>query len=154
MLLTQSNIRVTVDQRVSIDSNHSLRIMDIKSTDQGVYRCLVLPNQIDMNATLIVQTHPQARIFRPDGRDVSGKAFTVSQGDRVELECRGTGRPEPAIKWSSEGERLVTSFGITVEGGKLTIEAADYHHSRLYQCLADNGVSVGHATITVTVRCE
>lgn len=154
MLLSQSSIRMTSDHRVSIDKNHSLRITNIVSTDQGEYRCRVLPNQIEMKAHLEVQTHPHARIFQHDGRDVTGKSFTVHQGDQVELECRGSGRPQPAIKWSAEGERVITGHGIVVDGGKLTILAADHQHVRIYQCLADNGFSVAHATISVNVQCE
>lgn len=153
-LITQSNFRITADQRVSIDSKHSLQITDVEPSDQGEYRCYVLPNKIEMKAHLVVQTKPQARIFRNDGRDISGKSITFHQGEQIGVECRGTGRPEPIIKWSAEGERVVSGHGIHVDGGKLSIPAADHQHVKLYQCLADNGVSVAHATININVQCK
>ena len=112
-----------------------------------------MPENLKIQVNLNVQTKPKAAVFIK-GRDVTEGSMTFHQGDQVEIQCKGTGFPEPEIKWFSNGERLVTSRGFTVNGDLLIIEKADHDHVRTYQCLADNGVSVGHASVAINVQCK
>lgn len=153
-LLYQQQNRLTPDQRISLDDQYTLRISDVTASDQGLYRCVVLPTNEEQHARLEVQTRPVVNIYGGDGRDVTENSVTLVQGESFELECRGSGRPEPQIKWSAEGQRLVSGRGIHVDGGRLTILAADHDHVRNYQCLADNGVLVGHAGVAINVQCK
>lgn len=152
-ILTQSRVKVSVDDRVSVDENNSLTITNIHPSDQNPYSCTVFPNNIKMIANLFVQTKPTATIYNSDGRDISDTSITFHQGNQIRVECRGAGRPEPTIKWFSNGER-VTGPGIEIVDGVMIIGHADHQHVRLYQCLADNGVEAGHATVSINVQCK
>lgn len=152
-LLFQAKIRVPNDERLSVDDKHSLHIAHVQPTDDSQYYCEILPNEIRLKVNLEVHTAPVAYIYQ-NGRDISGRSITFHQGDPIELECKGTGRPESTIKWFSNGERLGGSQGIHVNGGIMAIDRADHQHVRMYQCLADNGIAVGHTTVNINVKCK
>lgn len=151
-LIFQNKIRMNSDDRLSVDSNNSLKIARVQSNDQSHYKCNVLPNNITMVANLQVQTRPTASIYSSDGRDITGRSITFHQGDQIEVECKGAGRPEPKIKWFSGGERVAQSHGLHISDGTLLIDHADHQHVRVYQCIADNGIAVGHASVTFNVQ--
>lgn len=153
-LLFQGNTRMSNDQRLTLDGQSTLRIDAVSGADQGDYRCVVLPAKVEQRARLNVQTRPVVHIYGKDGRDISEQQVTLHQGEPFEMECRGSGRPEPTIKWSAEGTRVHNGTGVLVIGGILVIESAGHADVRKYQCLADNGVSVGHAGVSISVRCK
>lgn len=153
-LLYQQQSRLTPDQRITLDEQFTLRISDVTANDHGVYRCVVFPTKEELHVELEVRTRPLVHIYASDGRVISEKAVTLHQGESFELECRGSGRPEPLIKWSADGQRLVSGRGIVVDGGRLTILSADHDQVRNYQCLADNGAMVGHAGVAINVQCK
>lgn len=123
---------------------HILQIKD--------FRCTVLPNSVSLIAKLVVLTTPTANIYGNDGRDITNSSLTVHQGEHVEIECKGAGRPEPTVKWFADGARVGNTHGVHVSDGVMLIDSADHHHVRTYQCLTDNGVSVGHASINIIVQ--
>lgn len=153
-LLFQVQSRMTNDQRVSLDNQTTLTIDGVHAADQGDYRCVVLPTHVEQRVRLNVQTRPVVHIYGKDGRDISEQSVTLHQGEPFEMECRGTGRPAPEIKWSTEGQRVRNGTGLLVIGAILVIEKAGHGDVRKYQCLADNGVSVGHAGVSISVRCK
>lgn len=151
-LLFQNQIRMRQEPRYTIDTNHTLTIVDAQPSDHSEFRCTVLPNQVTLIAKLEVQTQPTANIYGSDGRDITNSSITVHQGEHVEIECKGTGRPDPTIKWFADGARVANTHGVHVSDGIMLIDSADHHHVRTYQCLTDNTVSVGHASINVIVQ--
>lgn len=151
-LLFQNQIRMRQEPRYTIDTNHTLTIVDVQSSDNSEYRCTVLPNQVTLIAKLVVLTKPTANIYGSDGRDITNSSITVHQGEHVEFECKGAGRPEPAVKWFADGARVSNAHGVHVSDGIMLIDSADHHHVRTYQCLTDNAVSVGHASLNVIVQ--
>lgn len=155
-LITQSKFVISGDSRISVDENdYSLKIKSVQESDASQYYCKVLPNEISMKVNLEVGTKPIAIILDKEGRNISGRQMTYHQGDRIEIECRGVGNPTPQIKWFSKGERVVSGTNnVHVNNGFLIIDHADHDHVKLYQCLADNGVTVGHATFTINVQCR
>lgn len=140
---------------MSVDEDiYTLRINNVQESDASQYYCTVIPNNISMQVNLEIGSKPTAIIYDKEGRDVSGRQMTYHQGDRIEIECRGFGHPPPQIKWFSKGERVVSgSNNVQINNGILIIDHADHQHVKLYQCLADNGVSVGHATFSINVQC-
>lgn len=153
-LLFQDKTRLTSDNRLTLDKQSTLTIDGVHAADQGVYKCVVLPTPVEQRVRLNVQTRPVVHIYGKDGRDISETSLTLHQGETFEMECRGTGRPAPQIKWSTEGQRVRNGTGLLVIGAVLVIEKAGHADVRKYQCLADNGVSVGHAGVTIGVRCK
>lgn len=152
--LSQSKFVLSPDSRVSVDDNYSLRINSVQETDASQYYCRILPNNITMKVNLQVESKPIAIILDKEGRNISGRQMTYHQGDRIEIECRGLGNPPPQIKWFSKGERVVSGMhNVHINNGHLIIDHADHDHVKLYQCLADNGVTVGHATFSINVQC-
>lgn len=152
--ITQSKYVISVDPRVSLDENYSLKIKSVQESDAGPYLCKVLPDEISMKVNLEVESVPTAVILDKEGRNISNRQTTYRQGDRIEIECRGYGNPTPQMKWFTEGKRVVSGVdGVHVNNGFLIIDHADHEHVKLYQCLADNGATVGHATYTINVLC-
>lgn len=157
ILLFQGQFKLHKDDRMSIHKNHSLCIRNVQQNDDSQYYCNILPNNISLITNLHVESSPSAKIFATDGRDISGRSITFRQGERVEVKCQGFGRPQPTIKWAANGERIFDGslHGVHIkDDGSLIIDRADHHHNLLYQCLAEYGTSVGHATININVQCK
>lgn len=154
-LITQSKFVISTDARMSVDENsYSLKINNIQETDASQYYCKVLPNEISMKVNLDIESKPTAIILDKEGRNLSGRQMTYHQGDRIEIECKDAKSPNSQIKWFSKGERVVSGMdNVHINNGILIIDHADHEHVKLYQCLADNGVAVGHATFTINVQC-
>lgn len=144
------------------ESDHALIIQNVQPSDAGDYFCQVAPSQIEMTAKLIVIPNdgsalekPSAHIYTLDGRDISDRAMTFKQGERIEIECKG--RPEtPDIKWFSGGSRVVTNNNVQTDGNRLIIKSASRDHNRVYTCLIEgpDGNNVGSTTITIHVQCK
>lgn len=151
-LLFHQEVPVRHEPRYTIDKNHTLTIIDAQPSDHSEFRCTVLPSEVTLIAKLEVQTKPTANIYNNDGRDITNSSITVHQGKTVEIECKGTGRPEPTVKWFADGARVGNTHGVHVTDGIMIIDSADHHHVRTYQCLTDNTISVGHASINIIVQ--
>lgn len=152
--ITQEKHIIANDARVSVDANYSLKINNVRESDASEYFCNILPHNISMKADLEVPSAPTAKIFDKENRDISNRQMTYHQGQRIEIECRGYGSPTPQIKWFTKGERVHSGVNnVHVNNGHLIIDNADHDHVKVYQCLADNGVGVGHTSFTVNVHC-
>lgn len=60
--------------------------------------------------------------------------MSVRLGDRVSIDCRATGHPEPTIVWTS-----LVPKPLTVVDGSLVFEAVDAAVEGRYRCEASNG---------------
>ncbi|XP_055704862.1 MAM domain-containing glycosylphosphatidylinositol anchor protein 1 isoform X2 [Phlebotomus papatasi] len=151
-LLTMGQNKLSSNNRISVDRDTSLIIENVNQSDDGLYTCKIFPHDLSMKVKLVVSRSPSVSIFERE-TDVSGENRTYREGDRIILECRSKGNPEPTINWSSHGLRLDRVDGITEDKGKLVIERAEHHHSRIYQCLATNGIGEpAHATVTINIQ--
>lgn len=154
VLIAIGSTIVHSNNRTTIGGNYSIKIMNVQPADQGTYLCNILPSNASLKVNLVVKTKPIATIYNTNGRDISGRSMTVYQGEQIEVLCKGVGQPKPEIKWFANGERVGQGHGIHVIDGTLIIKHADHHHVRLYQCLADNDIGVGHATVNINVQCK
>lgn len=151
-LLFQKQVRVLADARTNLSAHkHSLVINNVQAKDEGVYRCKVVPEDIELKTKLIVLTKPIARIYNGK-EDVSDRSLTYSQGDTISLQCIGVGKPTPKIKWFTDGLVVEKVPGVHVKNNSLIINRADYHHVHVYQCLADNGSEAFHVTVTINIK--
>uniref|UniRef100_A0A1L8E3A9 Putative neural cell adhesion molecule 1 n=1 Tax=Nyssomyia neivai TaxID=330878 RepID=A0A1L8E3A9_9DIPT len=133
-------------------SDLSIVINNVQQSDEGIYTCKILPYDMSMKTKLSVSSSPTVQIF-DTVRDVSGSSRTYREGEKITLECRPKGNPEPTVTWSSHGIRLDRITGVKVDGGRLSIANAEYHHARVYQCLADNSIGKpAHESVTIHVH--
>lgn len=156
-ILFQSQFKLHKDERISVHKNNSLCIRNVQQYDDSQYYCKIIPSNVSLKINLHVESSPSAKIYASDGRDISDRSITFRQGERIEVRCQGFGRPMPTIKWAANGQRIVDGglHGVHIkDDGSLVIDHADHHHSLLYQCLAEYGTSVGHATININVQCK
>lgn len=154
-MIYQSNHRVVPDDRFILLPDNSLTTINIKEDDAGLYFCQVLPENITMQAKLVVLSPFQAHIYE-GGRDVSGRSITYRENDRIEVQCKASGAPNKIdFKWSANGNRLTSNDEIQIDGGKLIINKANHDAVRVYQCLADDGADgIAHATVSINVQCK
>ncbi|XP_055692165.1 hemicentin-2 isoform X1 [Lutzomyia longipalpis] len=146
------SLLITNDRMHLKPSEQSIMIDNVQQSDEGVYMCKILPHDLSMRTKLIVSRSPTVRIY-DNMRDVSGSSRTYREGDKITLECRPSGNPEPTVTWSSHGVRLDRISGVKVDNGRLTIERAEHHHARVYQCLADNSIGKpAHESVTINVH--
>lgn len=143
------------DGRISLDNKYyTLNITNVQVEDDSVYTCLVQPQNITMKATLEVAYDPVAKIYADDGREISGRGLSFHEGERVDVKCNSTGKAPLKIKWSANGQEVVSDGNILLQNGHLIINKADNTHVRLYQCLADHGSSLAHATVNINIQCK
>ncbi|ESN98356.1 hypothetical protein HELRODRAFT_193056 [Helobdella robusta] len=89
--------RVIDDSRFSVirasDSDWNLQIRDVKTEDEGVYRCSVNTNP---PISKTVQLHVK---FPPSIIHNNDSDITVYEGDTIKLLCHATGQPKPNVTW-------------------------------------------------------
>lgn len=125
-------------------------------SDDDVYTCQIMPENISMKAKLVVIPKLHAQIVVGD-RDVSERAITYPENQSIQVECKVTGDQSNNVhfKWSLNGTRVQTDDNLKINDGILTINKANRHHIGMYQCLADNGTGdPSHASINIKVRCN
>ncbi|XP_060586612.1 protein CEPU-1-like [Ruditapes philippinarum] len=116
----------------------NLRIVRVRSTDHGEYRCQVNSDPVQTKfVVVIVQVPP--RIQRSE--DVE-----VMETETLTIYCNATGNPPPTVTWYKDGEKLP---GFT--GEKLVIDKALRNNSGLYRCEAKNGIDPSNSEI-ITVN--
>ncbi|XP_059607952.1 hemicentin-2-like isoform X2 [Phlebotomus argentipes] len=153
-LVSMGTNLLSSNDRIHLDPNNvAILIIDkVQQSDEGYYTCKILPQELTMKTKLTVSRSPTVRIL-DNGRDVSGGSMTYREGDKITLQCRPSGNPEPTVTWSSQGVRLERVNGVHVDQGKLVIERAEHHHARVYQCLADNSIGKpAHESVTINIH--
>lgn len=153
--ITQSAFVLSNDPRIHLETKYyTLSIDNVQPEDESTYTCVVLPQNIAMKAVLEILVDPIAKIYADDGREITGRALTFHEGERVDVKCNSTGTTPAKIKWFSNGEEVLSDDNIVIDNGSLTINKPDEKHVRLYQCLADHGGSVAHASVNINIQCE
>lgn len=93
-VLTAANLMVTRDTRLKMVDGYNLQISDVKISDAGDYVCQIGDQEPkDQVHTLEILVPPSIRSV-PDHGLVSAR-----QGNTVNLECKASGNPVPAIHW-------------------------------------------------------
>lgn len=130
-------------------------ISHAKESDSDVYLCNVLPEGIFLSVKLQASRSLSANIFVNE-REATDRSTTYNQGDQIEIVCKGIGAQAPNINyiWSSDGNSITSDEDITVDAGRLIIKNANKNHVRLYQCLADDGLTTAHASVKINIKCE
>lgn len=78
---------------------------------------------------------------------------TIKEGDRLKLEVKVTGKPQPTVEWYKDNKRIVEEKRINIktegENSTLTIKSSTYNDRGVYKCVATN--DSGSVTVTSDV---
>lgn len=156
-LLYQGKTRVTTNDRYILSQDRSLTINTLDKNDFDVYKCKILPDNIEIYINLRESSNGLKATILNGDRDVNGRSITYRQNERIELECKASGSDASkpiTYNWSSGGNRLKSGDDLQIDAGHLLIEKANKNHNRVYQCLADDGSDGAvHASVTINIQC-
>ncbi|XP_068691316.1 uncharacterized protein [Montipora foliosa] len=132
--------------RMTLFSNGSLEIVNVKPSDETVYRCTVERTNY---------ASPRLRFFsiKVDSRvppKISLRSLDevrVHKGNVLYLKCDAEGSPTPIIVWRKDGHVLNNSIGVNEH---FIMENATKADAGAYECVASN--SVGSDSYMVIVR--
>ncbi|XP_067585037.1 hemicentin-1 isoform X1 [Pseudorca crassidens] len=125
----QGNLKIQSSGRV-------LQIAKALMEDAGRYTCVAT------NAAGETQQHIQLHVHEPPGLEDAGKMLneTVVVNNPIQLECKATGNPSPAITWYKDNRPLLGSSSMTFlnRGQIINIESAQITDAGIYKCVAIN----------------
>lgn len=103
--------------------------------DAGRYTCeLAIPGIKQRSVT-----HTVSIRVPPEISQHSDSVVQTKKGRQVRLACKGTGHPEPTVKWTRVGKGKLPDGSSEKEGEELMISNVDRHDAGVYRCTADNG---------------
>ncbi|NXD74846.1 HMCN2 protein, partial [Halcyon senegalensis] len=118
-------------------------------TDVGHYRC-VAENDAGTAAkvvTLALQSAPAV--------EVTPRAVTAHEGQRVLLHCAVAGEPTPSVEWQRDGQPLLEGpHARILPNATLLLPAAARHDAGSYSCLARNALGSAIAHVSLAIQGE
>uniref|UniRef100_A0A8C1I856 Hemicentin 1 n=1 Tax=Cyprinus carpio TaxID=7962 RepID=A0A8C1I856_CYPCA len=124
------------------------RILHIKKArleDAGKYTCVAT------NAAGEAQQHIRLNVH---GRKYTLKnKMTILVGFQIQLKCKATGSPLPAVTWYKDGRPLTSAAGVNIlsRGQVLEIDRAQVSDAGLYKCVAINVAGSTELTYSLQV---
>jgi len=115
----------------------TLAIGAAKTEDAGQYKCevAVQHNPPELKHTVDIRAPPSIASHSP-------ASIEVDKGQDVTLSCKGTGAPQPAIKWTRVGHKMPGGENF-VESDSVTFTRVTRKHAGIYKCTASNGHGQG-----------
>ncbi|XP_041785459.1 neurotrimin-like isoform X2 [Anopheles merus] len=153
----QQLIRLIPDTRYERGPDFSLVIDNVQLTDEGVYSCQLLPNNMTVKIELQLLTPPRD-VHIMHGSKTINDTIEMHQRDRkVVLLCSAGGHPTPLITWAYRGRHLdeenSRQLGIKLRKEFLEIHEVKSQHAGDYECMAQNGIGNPISqTVTVVVK--
>ncbi|KTF76822.1 hypothetical protein cypCar_00021533 [Cyprinus carpio] len=127
------------------------RILHIKKArleDAGKYTCVAT------NAAGEAQQHIRLNVHEPPSIQYAGETLneTILVGFQIQLKCKATGSPLPAVTWYKDGRPLTSAAGVNIlsRGQVLEIDRAQVSDAGLYKCVAIN--VAGSAELTYSLQ--
>uniref|UniRef100_A0A7N6BLJ1 Contactin-5 n=1 Tax=Anabas testudineus TaxID=64144 RepID=A0A7N6BLJ1_ANATE len=109
-----------------------LEIPNIQLEDSGTYECKAENPRggTAFKGHLQVYTLPQwVRMINDTQMD---------SGEKLQWECKATGRPRPTYRWLRNGLPLTSQGRMEIVNGELSIHKVQQADSGMYQCVAEN----------------
>uniref|UniRef100_A0A668A3X0 Contactin-5 n=1 Tax=Myripristis murdjan TaxID=586833 RepID=A0A668A3X0_9TELE len=94
-----------------------LEIPNIQLEDSGTYEC---------------------KAENPRGGTAFKGHLQMDSGEKLQWECKATGRPRPTYRWLRNGSPLTPQSRVEMLNGELTIHKVQQTDSGMYQCVAEN----------------
>ncbi|TRY98498.1 hypothetical protein DNTS_014636 [Danionella cerebrum] len=146
----------SMDQRVSLLANGTLRITSANLPDNGDYKCIA-SNAVGADT---LTYHIRVSALPPTILQASYETVSIHVGGKVYMDCAATGEPSPLIKWiiPNGSHMKPTQFlesGIFVfPNGTLYIKNITPSDSGKYECSAANPVGLAKRAVLMDVRQE
>ncbi|XP_053372877.1 roundabout homolog 1-like [Mercenaria mercenaria] len=140
--------------RARVLSDHTLRIENVESNDDGVYVCSA------ENAAGSTQATARLVVYSSPSFLVSPRDQVVARGRTVSLQCVAKGNPPPTVFWSKESQENLmfpnrdSGHYSVAEDGTLRIEAVNDSDAGVYVCEALNTRGAAYASAKVEVKAE
>uniref|UniRef100_A0AAQ5YTA2 Contactin-5 n=1 Tax=Amphiprion ocellaris TaxID=80972 RepID=A0AAQ5YTA2_AMPOC len=127
-----------------------LEIPNIQLEDSGTYECKAENPRggTAFKGHLQVYTLPQwVRMINDTQMD---------SGEKLQWECKATGRPRPTYRWLRNGLPLTPQGRLEIVNGELTVHKVQQTDSGMYQCVAENkyGAIYSNAELKILGRHE
>ncbi|XP_062920094.1 hemicentin-1 isoform X2 [Mobula hypostoma] len=130
-------------------TGHKLQIMNALLEDAGQYNCVAT------NTAGEAQQHIRLNVHEPPTIEDGGLTLnkTVIVRNPIELKCRASGTPVPAITWFKDNQPINTRFGASIlnRGQLLQIASAQVTDMGVYRCAAINVAGAAEITYKVDV---
>lgn len=156
-LIYQAQNKLTTDPRIKRNDDFSLQIENVQVSDEGVYSCQLLPNQVTVKIELEVKTPPRD-VKLMHGNRILNETVEVEANERkFILLCSAKGHPTAQITWYYKGRHLDQEYsrqmGIVPRKEFLEVHTVKAKHAGDYECLAQNGIGEPVSrTVTVVVK--
>ncbi|XP_071320940.1 matrix-remodeling-associated protein 5 [Trachinotus anak] len=146
---------VSLQQRVAVLSNGTLRISQASYTDRGIYKCI----GSSVAGADTVSVHLYVSALPPVIQQTHLENTTLPEGSMAYIHCTATGAPPPVIHWiTPDGVQLAASQVFTKRNlivfpnGTLYIRGLGPGNAGRYECSASNAVASSRRTVFLTTR--
>uniref|UniRef100_A0A7N6BJ83 Contactin-5 n=1 Tax=Anabas testudineus TaxID=64144 RepID=A0A7N6BJ83_ANATE len=122
-----------------------LEIPNIQLEDSGTYECKAENPRggTAFKGHLQVYTLPQwVRMINDTQMD---------SGEKLQWECKATGRPRPTYRWLRNGLPLTSQGRMEIVNGELSIHKVQQADSGMYQCVAENKYGAVYSNFLIPV---
>ncbi|VDP13698.1 unnamed protein product [Soboliphyme baturini] len=147
--------RASENERIaSLNSNNSLVIKDIQSSDAGYYECFgFLHGASSAQSYAVAVNIATLEDFRSSSFEPVRDIYIVGQGKRFEVACVPPhGYPTPFVYWSKAGKALESEGRIRATTDySLIIDSARPDDKGSYDCIAENVAGVKKGTLYIHV---
>ncbi|XP_028823701.1 hemicentin-1 isoform X1 [Denticeps clupeoides] len=139
----------TTQELLRLDSaGRSLQIVQARLEDAGKYTCVATNPAGETQHHIHLSVHePPSILF-----DEASANQTILVGFQVQLICKATGNPLPAVSWYKDGRALTSSAGVSIQnrGRVLEVARAQVSDAGVYRCVAVN--AAGSAELAHTLQ--
>uniref|UniRef100_A0ABM5GDB4 Hemicentin-1 n=1 Tax=Pogona vitticeps TaxID=103695 RepID=A0ABM5GDB4_9SAUR len=141
----------TARENIGLESSgRILQLAKVLMEDAGRYTCVAT------NAAGEAQEHIQLHVYEPPSLKDAGKMIneTVIVNNPIQLECKASGNPLPAVTWYKDNHPLTTTATIMFlnRGHVVQIDTAQISDSGIYKCVVANAAGVAELFYSLQVH--
>ncbi|XP_036295771.1 vascular endothelial growth factor receptor kdr-like [Pipistrellus kuhlii] len=147
--------KIPVIYTESLKNNYSISltlvIKNVTKKDKGQYKCKAWTQR---NITKIMQHNTQLLIREKVAPFIIENLtnIEVNSSEKILLDCKVSGTPQPNIHWLKNGVPIIPASGIFFENNNLIIERAKKEDEGFYLCKATNELGEVSTAAVITVE--